>query len=547
MSAERTVTFHRQTTACLLTYSNENRNQGCFNDVIIKTDNNQNISANRMVLSCYSEYFDKMFKSQMKEQYQHSVEVKGVDGKTLQVLIDYIYSGQITINSDNVMSLVASADYLQLDEVKEFCFDFMEFLITSDNCFTILNIADLYRSNLLKVKVYEFIGRNYKAVTKSSGFKNLSKADLIFCTSMLDLDRVKQNALCQSILEWTKYNKIIRSTELAGLLKLIDFTKLSIDYLQIFVSNDLIQENLKCVTLLNVYLIDLLKTKMSSESGTKILSLGGRKTARKVFEVYCTSDLPVYYPDLPESLRQHCALKIRNTIYCIGGSSEDEILNKVFVLKLDHYDMKWEETAAMYQERWMFGAAVCRDIIAVAGGRDQAGIQLNSTEILVIDSKKWQPIAPLKHAREGNELVVCDNYLFALGGFDGQTVLKSVERLNDWNWNDVASMLTPRTRFAAVNCGGFIYVIGGKNMKRTEKTVEKYDHVLNLWSYVSSMKVARFDHCACVLHGKIYVIGGYNLFGDAITNVEYFVPSHNKWFFAKPTTEKLDEHAVVVL
>ena len=54
MSTSNTIIRCHNTTNCLLTYANQNRGQDFFNDVIIETDSDQNISANRMVLSCYS-------------------------------------------------------------------------------------------------------------------------------------------------------------------------------------------------------------------------------------------------------------------------------------------------------------------------------------------------------------------------------------------------------------------------------------------------------------------------------------------------------------
>ena len=68
MSTSNTITRCHNTTNYLLTYANQNRDQDFFNDVIIETDSDQNISANRMVLSCYSNTSKKIFKSQMKEQ-----------------------------------------------------------------------------------------------------------------------------------------------------------------------------------------------------------------------------------------------------------------------------------------------------------------------------------------------------------------------------------------------------------------------------------------------------------------------------------------------
>ena len=75
-----------------------------------------------MVLSCYSKFFETMFETSMKEKYENEVEVDGFDGDIVKILIDFIYTGAISIDTTNVMDVLSASDCLQLDAVKEFCF-----------------------------------------------------------------------------------------------------------------------------------------------------------------------------------------------------------------------------------------------------------------------------------------------------------------------------------------------------------------------------------------------------------------------------------------
>ena len=68
--AKASVTRQRIASPNVLQYANEKRNQGTFNDVIIEADT-ETIAANRMILSCYSRFFEGMFNLEMKEKYQH--------------------------------------------------------------------------------------------------------------------------------------------------------------------------------------------------------------------------------------------------------------------------------------------------------------------------------------------------------------------------------------------------------------------------------------------------------------------------------------------
>ena len=94
------VTRLRKSTCTNLKFVNNCRKQGRFNDVIIKS-NDTSIPANRIVLSCFYSFFDEHFATETNNQINKSVvDIPDVNGKSLKLLIQYIYTGQVSINSD---------------------------------------------------------------------------------------------------------------------------------------------------------------------------------------------------------------------------------------------------------------------------------------------------------------------------------------------------------------------------------------------------------------------------------------------------------------
>ena len=92
-----------------------------FNDFTIKVQN-KTFPANRMVLSCYSKFFEKTFQVEMKEKYENSVTIHNMSTKSMQTIIDFIYTGKIVIDNESVIDLLSAADYLFVDEVKQYFF-----------------------------------------------------------------------------------------------------------------------------------------------------------------------------------------------------------------------------------------------------------------------------------------------------------------------------------------------------------------------------------------------------------------------------------------
>ena len=71
-----------------------------------------------MVLSCYCSFFDQIFASETNNQVNNSfVDIPDVDGKFLELLVQYIYTGQICLDSDNVLNILAAAHYGQMGQI----------------------------------------------------------------------------------------------------------------------------------------------------------------------------------------------------------------------------------------------------------------------------------------------------------------------------------------------------------------------------------------------------------------------------------------------
>ena len=124
----------------LLDYANENRKSGLFIDINIQVGN-ERFPCNKMVLSYYSTHFRTMFRTEMQERYQDTVEVQGFNGKYIKMLIDYINGETIVIDDENVLQVLAAADYLQLQDVKDFCIEYLKTSLSTANCLDALLTA----------------------------------------------------------------------------------------------------------------------------------------------------------------------------------------------------------------------------------------------------------------------------------------------------------------------------------------------------------------------------------------------------------------------
>ena len=527
--------------ATLQQYANNKRIADQFNDVTVVAGS-ESIPANRLVLSCYSKFFESMFLSPMKERYQNEVEIQKFEGKSVRALIDFMYNGEIVINNENVTNLLAVADFLQMENVKQFCFEFLEDNLSIDNCLEMVNLSTQYNCPSSLEKTYELIGKNFALIVQTDAFKQLSKSALVSLISNFNLSVVKQSSVYNAILSWTQEDES-RKVDFTELFLLIKLPSLSIEFLDEVVSKEpLVKGSTVCLSALTSGVIA--KFKVDLPKAYKILCVNGIGE-HLVFNVYSdTGNISKAYPSVPNKPENHCLLKLDDFVYCVGGYAtklSTGITNKVYCLDLSESNLRWREVASMSESRSDFGAVVYNGCLVVSGSRGHS----KTTEVYDPGWNRWINIAPTNRPRRYHQLVTVGGTLFAIGGHDNNG-RSSMERLDDMKgqWRMVQSMNTPRYSFAAVACQGYVYAIGGFSTVR-EKSVEKYDPGNNTWIYVSSMNAERSQHAACMLEGKIYVVGGYNASGQLVKSIECYDPDLDQWAIVGETEHKCLRHGVV--
>ena len=557
----RSVTRHRNDRQ-LQEYAELSRKDERFVDIYIKAGNNS-FPAHRLVLACYSKFFDRLFQTPMKEQYEETVNLDQLEGEMVKLLIEYMYVGSITINQENVFNLLATANFLQMSNVCQFCFDFLEVIISIENWFPIFSTLHLYENDLVLKQLYQFIWANFDNIAESEIFKALTLQDLTLTVKILNRKVVKETSIYAAIRSWIRHDESNRKNAIRELLLLIDLHQLPNDFLEDVVATDpLVKDDNECLKSVTSAITKQFKEMRQKERGSKLISVGGDDNPSKVMEIYnffgCAKSV---YPDLPRPAYNSKSLELNGYIYSIGGSleldisTEDiEISNKVYRMNVNDSKMKWEEVCPLNEGRYMMGATVFKDCLVVAGGKQQHNGIDTKEEFYIPALNKWQQVSKLNQQRVFNELVSCNGCLFAFGGYDERQPLSSMEKLSDLDgkWEVVEAMNEPRAWFAAVTCEGEIYAIGGykENSGGKDialKSVEKYNPTEKKWTFVRCMNAKRAGHSACVLRGKIFVVGGWNENKDLVKTIECYDPIVDKWTLVAERDNKLSLHSLIAL
>ena len=536
------VTCKREASIDLLKYANDTRSEGHFNDVTI-TIENECIPANKMVLSCHSVFFEKMFKCEMKEKHENKVKIESVDGKAVKSLVEYMYNGSIDIDDRNVFEMLAAADYLQLMDVKQFCLQYLQSKVTidnwlDDNWLATLQALTLFSSEASKHEIYQYMSKHFNEIVQTHDFSYLSHDDLKNMILYCYQTDVQATSLCQSIVNWIKHDVEARKHNILDLFVLAKVDQLPHEFIEDLLKEDFIKTNFDCRQFL-VALKLLVKNQKDEKVESKMISVTGNITPSKVPDVRSSHDCNLTnYPGIPLNLSG----------LCVKTDGKDG----VWLYNVKDQFESWIKVSPMIERRCVMGATEHNGKIVVAGGWNGSDT-LASAEFYDMPNKKWKQVASMKQCRNTPALVSCQGYLYALGGWDDAgECLSSVERLTDLknDWEECPPMLRAKRWFAAVSCSNVMYVIGGQSNhddSAITNTVEKFDPDKNKWICVSAMNIKRRAHAACVIHGKIYVVGGIDTENKYVDKIECYTPSTDSWSIVGTTILDLYHHSIVAV
>ncbi|XP_051997955.1 kelch repeat and BTB domain-containing protein 7-like [Xyrauchen texanus] len=206
---------------------------------------------NRNILAAASPYFKSMFTGGLYESTQRKITIHDVDADSMAVIIDYCYTGKVTITEGNVQRLYAAANMLQLEYIRQVCANFMARRLDLSNCAGILKFADAFDNLELKSKSQAFIAKNF--VQLIANVKELCELDLRQIKEILNLDSLDvdcERKVCSFAIQWIENNLHADAEDALQVLRCVRwslFSEKDRGYLESLKSNPFIKKYLSNV------------------------------------------------------------------------------------------------------------------------------------------------------------------------------------------------------------------------------------------------------------------------------------------------------------
>ncbi|XP_068188478.1 kelch-like protein 7 isoform X2 [Antennarius striatus] len=434
--------------------------------------------------------------ARMMESMSHEVELRSAESDIVELLIEFIYTARISVNSSNVQSLLDAANQYQIEPVKKMCVEFLKGQIDATNCLGISALADCMDCPELKAAAEDFFQLHFTEVYKLDEFLQLDVTQL---THLLHQDKLTVRAEAQiydAALRWLKYDACNRQQYIVEVLGCVRFPLVSKTFLSKTVQAEpLIQDNPQCLKM------------VISGMRYHLLSLEDRE-------------------DLGESSRPR-RKKHDYRIALFGGSQPQSC--RYFNPK----DSSWTDIRCPFEKRRDATAVFWDNVVYILGGSQLFPIKRMDCYNVLKDSwySKLGPPTP----RDSLAACAAQGKIYTSGGSEvGSSALNLFECYDTRteSWQVKTSMLMARCSHGSVEANGHIYVCGGtvgNNVSgRILNNCEVYDPSTQQWSELCGMREARKNHGLAVVNNRIYAVGGQGAMGG-LDSVEYYDIASNEW------------------
>lgn len=171
----------------------------------------------RVILAACSDYFRGMFTCGMRESHQTWIELPFLSAPDLEALISFSYSGTLYLSWDSVFEITCTALQLQFQPALLICLDFMRDEIQTSSCLDVASFAEAYGMADLLEEANDFVLRNFREVSATVKFQDLSAEKLLDFIRCDDLCVPSELTVFRAVISWIEADPKERLSQ-AGLL-----------------------------------------------------------------------------------------------------------------------------------------------------------------------------------------------------------------------------------------------------------------------------------------------------------------------------------------
>uniref|UniRef100_A0A3B3H382 Gigaxonin n=1 Tax=Oryzias latipes TaxID=8090 RepID=A0A3B3H382_ORYLA len=431
-----------------------------FHDAVLVVDGEE-LPVQKNILAAASPYIRTKlnYNPPKGDGSTYRIELQGVSMATMKQILDFIFSGEITLSEETIQDMVQASDMLLMTDLKALCCQFLESCITAENCIGIRLFSLHYCLHHVHHVATEFLQTHFRDVELTEEFRELPPERLCELLAMEKLNVGNEKHVLEAVVRWFAHDPDERRVHMKQVMSSVWLQGLDISYLR--------QQAM------------------------------GEPLMREVITDHCQK---VLTEDPLQGEAMLAAFKPRGYSECIiiaGGedrkSADPEQLD---LLRLSFQGRIPLQSWFLVTDLFLFG-------------RTPTGATRCMCPLYDNNRKDWIELEPLS-PRQNFGVVELDGLIYVLGGENETAELTSVEvfdpHLSTWRMQTSMTMIRKVGCYASMNKK--IYAVGGGSYGKLFDSVECFDPKTQQWTGLCPLKERRFGSVACGVGQELYVFGG---------------------------------------
>uniref|UniRef100_A0A665WXM4 BTB domain-containing protein n=1 Tax=Echeneis naucrates TaxID=173247 RepID=A0A665WXM4_ECHNA len=160
----------------------------------------------RQCLASQSPYFRALFFGGGVESSKRTIEIKGVRVQQFTVLMEHCRTSRLVLDRDNVLGVLETADFLQLERARLLCCKFLERELHLSNCLGMMAYAWQLGCTQLYAAARQVVLTHFSAIVTEEDFLSLPKETIADLLASDDLSIHKDDMALEATLRWASFD-----------------------------------------------------------------------------------------------------------------------------------------------------------------------------------------------------------------------------------------------------------------------------------------------------------------------------------------------------
>ena len=180
----------------------------------------------KFVMAAHSPMLRSLLASDMAEVAKQEIRLDHICKDIIHIILDYMYCEDVSFHKDQLMDIIAAADYLQMTELKQMGLDEVPDILESGNVISWWKEAAKMNYDNIKDQCEEMMAANFNQISRQADFLNLDFIEVQHYVTDICSNTVNSDDIVDAIMQWVSQNEE-RSPYLEDLLNKVKLNKCS--------------------------------------------------------------------------------------------------------------------------------------------------------------------------------------------------------------------------------------------------------------------------------------------------------------------------------